>query len=68
MSTGHVLPSCNFFFLIMKDERLLMLGTALRGAQSDDFANGQGKSLIYEIVRLVRMQGLCSFHNVQLNM
>ena len=42
----------------MKDERLLTLGTALSGAQSDDFANGQGKSLIYEIVRLVRMQGL----------
>ena len=52
----------------MKDERLLMLGTALRGAQADNYTNGQGKSLLYEIVRLVRMHGLCSGHNVQLNM
>ena len=35
------------FFLTMKDEKLLMLGTAFRGAQSDNFANGQGKSLLY---------------------
>ena len=52
-------------FLFMKDE---MLGTALRGARSDNFSNGQGKSLLYEAVRLVRVHGLCKTHNIQLNM
>ena len=52
----------------VQDESLVFLGLALRGAQTDGFSNGVSKSLIYELVRLVRELGLCKKHNVKLNM
>ena len=44
-----------------------MLGCALKGARRDGFANGQAKSLMYELVRLIRVHGICKAHRLQLN-
>ena len=54
-------------FLVVKDERVEMLGCSLRGAKKNGFANGQAKALLYELVRLVRVYGVCKTHRMQLN-
>ena len=56
-----------FSFLVVKDERVEMLGCALRGARRNGFADGQAKALLYELVRLVRVYGVCKTHRMQLN-
>ena len=56
-----------WLLIIMKDERLLLLGTALRGARAENFAKGQSNCLVYKLVHLVRQYGLCQPHLLQLD-
>ena len=54
--------------VFVQDESLVFLGLALRGEQTDGFSDGVSKSLVYELVLLVRELGLCKKHNLKLIM
>ena len=45
-----------------------MVATSLRGALRAGFSNGQAKSVVYDLVTLVRQNCLCDKHNLALNM
>ena len=44
-----------------------MLGCALRGAREKGFTDDQAKALLYELMQLVRVYGVCKTHKMQLN-
>ena len=54
-------------FLVVKDERVKTIACALRGAKQNGFADGQAKALLYELVQLVCVFGVCKTHRMQLN-
>ncbi len=49
------------------DRRLHLLATSIRGAVRNSFSNGQSKSIMYDLVSLVRTSGLCDDHNIRFN-
>ena len=57
-----VMYICN----LLEDERLHLLATSIRACLRVGYTNGWSKGLIYELVVLVRMFGLCDRHNVRL--
>ena len=46
-------------YIYLKDRRLHLLATSVRGAVQDSFSNGQSKTVMYNITSLVRTCGLC---------
>ena len=51
----------------LKDRRLHILATSVRGAYIGGFSNGQSKAVVHDLVLLVRQEGLCDVHNLRLN-
>ena len=55
--------SCiKFAISFLQDEQLLPLVYAYNAAMKDKFRNGVSKTLLYELVRLVRFAALCPRH------
>ena len=52
---------------LFQDRRIHILATSVRGAMKCGFTNGHSKSVIYDIVALVRQYGLCDRHNLRLS-
>ena len=52
---------------LFQDRRLHLLSTSIRGAMRCGFTNGKSKTVMYDIVALVRQNCLCDKHNLRLN-
>ena len=64
VSKTRVLYFCE---LCLKDRCLHILATSIRAAYRGGFANGLSKAVVHDLVSLVRQEGLCDEHTLQLS-
>lgn len=57
----------NFCELCLKDRRLHIVATSIKAAYRGGFANGLSKAVVHDLVSLVRLEGLCDEHTLQLS-